>query len=710
MSRMGRCSQRSAQHQRGECSAASKSGQARSQLKRCLEMTTQEEEVEGRGKHHESGEARRRRWTPSCTAAFLLLWLGVLAKKNDRRGGESDAIEIQLPETACGHHHVSGLRTTCSTGLSAALALRMSSEDEEYTTDDVSDEDERGEAAGAAARSTAGGVHSGDPPTCKKASTRPRRWQPAEDKKLTLAVKESGEKDWKSIALKVGSRNHVQCLQRWKKVLRPGLVKGQWDAEEDAALMKLATAPFKNWGVLSQSMSGRTSKQCRERWCHHLDPSINKGAYTEEEDNIIIETQAKLGNRWSQIAARLPGRTENSIKIRCKALQRKVLSGSPSSGGGRSGSTSSPAGRAPKKSTGTSTTARQSRELSSSSSSSASVSCSSFESGLDTMAEQPPLAPLAVPPRAPLPPEQHPPVHFSRGMHFELGGGGGGGVPLPPAGTPPCHGNSMFFGPGPAAPAPGYAMPRAGLEQGWFEPKQDAAHQFLLQQQQQQQPPGSGSVKVEGGLCALALDRHHHQLQQQKYVPQPEQLVDVIPASQPFPSAVNIDGGGGGGGGGGKMFANSSGLSPAVGGFLVQPQHQHAQQTPLLYEYIPSAFPQEGEQQQEGGVGLPLDGVLMSHAVAAVAAAEDRSAGGVGDGGGAYGICLPEDLACDGGGQRSIGVGQGGDIKPIGGAIGGDEVVNENGPIKECCSFLDLASAASADDNIIGDVDSWRPV
>ncbi|CAB1113075.1 MYB [Ectocarpus sp. CCAP 1310/34] len=655
MSRMGRCSDRSAHQQRGECSAASKSGQARSQqLKRCAETTTPEEAAEGRAKRHDSGEARRR---------------------------------------------------------------RVSSEDGEYTTDDDSDEDERGGAAGEAATSTTagGGMHSGDPPTRKKTSARPRRWQPEEDKKLTLAVKESGEKDWKSIALKVGSRNHVQCLQRWKKVLRPGLVKGQWDAEEDAALMKLATAPFKNWGVLSQSMSGRTSKQCRERWCHHLDPSINKGAYTEEEDKIIIETQAKLGNRWSQIAARLPGRTENSIKIRCKALQRKVLSGSPSSGG-RSGSTSSPAGRAPKKSTGTSTTARQSRELSSSSSLSASESCSSFESGLDTMAEQPPLAPLAVPPRAPLLPEQHPPVHFSRGMHFKLGGGGDG-VPLPPAGAPPCHGNSVFSGPGPAAPAPGYAMPRAGLEQGWFEPKQDAAHQFLLlqQQQQQQQPLGSGSAKVEGGLCALALDRQHHLLQQQKYVPQPEQLVDVIPASQPFPSAINIDGGGGGGrGGGGGMFANSSDLSPAVEGFLVQPQYQHAQkQTPLMHEYIPSAFPQEGEQQQhqqEGGVGLPLDGELMSHAVAAVAAAEDRYAGGVGDGGGAYGICLPEDLACDGGGQRGNGVGQGGDIKPIGGAIGGDEVVNENGPIKECCSFLDLASAASADDNIIGDVDSWRPV
>lgn len=40
------------------------------------------------------------------------------------------------------------------------------------------------------------------------------------------------------------------------QVLRPGLVKGQWDAEEDAALMRLATAPFKNWGTLSTQMSG----------------------------------------------------------------------------------------------------------------------------------------------------------------------------------------------------------------------------------------------------------------------------------------------------------------------------------------------------------------------------------------------------------------------------------------------------------------------
>lgn len=87
--------------------------------------------------------------------------------------------------------------------------------------------------------------------------------------------------------------------------------------------------------------AGRTSKQCRERWYHHLDPSINKSAYTPREDKIIIETQARLGNKWSQIAARLPGRTENSIKIRCKALQRRGTGAQPSpSSGSTRGSTS----------------------------------------------------------------------------------------------------------------------------------------------------------------------------------------------------------------------------------------------------------------------------------------------------------------------------------------------------------------------------------
>ncbi|CAM9968857.1 unnamed protein product, partial [Phaeothamnion confervicola] len=151
---------------------------------------------------------------------------------------------------------------------------------------------------------------------------RPTRWMPDEDERLATAVRDHGEVNWKSIARLVGTKDHTQCLQRWKRVLHPGLKKGRWMSTEDARLVALVSQGFKNWVDLAKQMPGRTSKQCRERWCHHLDPNVKKGDYSEAEDCLILEMQYRLGNRWAQIAQMLPGRTENAVKIRWKAIQR----------------------------------------------------------------------------------------------------------------------------------------------------------------------------------------------------------------------------------------------------------------------------------------------------------------------------------------------------------------------------------------------------
>ena len=88
----------------------------------------------------------------------------------------------------------------------------------------------------------------------------------------------SGTRNWKGIAAEVGTRNHVQCRQRWQKVLKPGLRKGQWSAEEDAALQAAMgssdpTAKIK-WTTIAKGISGRTTKQCRERWLFYLSPHV----------------------------------------------------------------------------------------------------------------------------------------------------------------------------------------------------------------------------------------------------------------------------------------------------------------------------------------------------------------------------------------------------------------------------------------------------
>lgn len=94
---------------------------------------------------------------------------------------------------------------------------RMSSE-EEYTTDDLSSEEDHHHRRPPAAAAALSG---------RKSTAKPRRWQPHEDKLLTAAVNQCGEANWKSIASKVGSRNHVQCLQRWKKVRGSGVAGGR---------------------------------------------------------------------------------------------------------------------------------------------------------------------------------------------------------------------------------------------------------------------------------------------------------------------------------------------------------------------------------------------------------------------------------------------------------------------------------------------------
>lgn len=79
----------------------------------------------------------------------------------------------------------------------------------------------------------------------------------------------------------------------------------------------------KKWSTLSVCVPGRTGKQCRERWVNHLSPEVNKGEWSEEEEQILIEEHARLGNQWCKIAQHLPGRSENAVKNRWNSFANR---------------------------------------------------------------------------------------------------------------------------------------------------------------------------------------------------------------------------------------------------------------------------------------------------------------------------------------------------------------------------------------------------
>ncbi|KAK9734858.1 hypothetical protein RND81_04G168100 [Saponaria officinalis] len=68
----------------------------------------------------------------------------------------------------------------------------------------------------------------------------------------------------------------------------------------------------------------RTGKSCRLRWVNYLHPGLKRGKMTPHEEKLVLQLHSQWGNRWSRIARRLPGRTDNEIKNYWRTYMRKL--------------------------------------------------------------------------------------------------------------------------------------------------------------------------------------------------------------------------------------------------------------------------------------------------------------------------------------------------------------------------------------------------
>ncbi|KAI8068435.1 Homeodomain-like protein [Gongronella butleri] len=153
------------------------------------------------------------------------------------------------------------------------------------------------------------------------------RWTSDEDKLLVAAVKKYGPHKWSMIAQHVPNRTPVQCSTRWLGALNPNVHKGRWAPEEDEILtrsvQKYSHKSVLPWNRIAQQIPNRTGIQCQARWTEALDPTVRKGRWKKEEDEMLRAGVARYGCCWIRVSSMIFGRTQRQCRTRWNQIKSK---------------------------------------------------------------------------------------------------------------------------------------------------------------------------------------------------------------------------------------------------------------------------------------------------------------------------------------------------------------------------------------------------
>ncbi len=79
----------------------------------------------------------------------------------------------------------------------------------------------------------------------------------------------------------------------------------------------------KKWQTVAKEVPSRSSKQCRERYINHLDPTL-KFDWGAHDEALLFFLFSRYSTKWSVIATMFPRRTDHICKNRIHFLRRKI--------------------------------------------------------------------------------------------------------------------------------------------------------------------------------------------------------------------------------------------------------------------------------------------------------------------------------------------------------------------------------------------------
>ena len=93
---------------------------------------------------------------------------------------------------------------------------------------------------------------------------------------------------------------------------------GVWTDAEDELLYSWQQRIGNKWSEVARHIPGKTGQQCAQRWRHKVNPDIKRDKWSKEEDTLLVQLVHQYGNHWAQIARNVPGRTDQQCMGRWK--------------------------------------------------------------------------------------------------------------------------------------------------------------------------------------------------------------------------------------------------------------------------------------------------------------------------------------------------------------------------------------------------------
>ena len=164
-------------------------------------------------------------------------------------------------------------------------------------------------------------------PSIKLDREKGRAWTAAEDQQLLNAVTliqtdECLGVSWNAVAHHVPGRTPSQCAHRFKKSADPTIHKGAWSEQEDQALLKAVHNIGEEWAKIRDSnvVPGRTDMQLRDRYYNALSMSHSKGPWTRTEDELLRQGYNMYGQQWTLVSEHVQTRTDGQCLKRYSLL------------------------------------------------------------------------------------------------------------------------------------------------------------------------------------------------------------------------------------------------------------------------------------------------------------------------------------------------------------------------------------------------------